>query len=81
MMSAHSIDLFDTVIHGGTVATASDTALCDVGIRNGKIAALARTCGDDKCSMPVTGLFCPEVSTPIAIWISRVRRVWRLAAH
>ncbi|VVE54585.1 dihydropyrimidinase [Pandoraea communis] len=42
MMSAHSIDLFDTVIHGGTVATASDTALCDVGIRNGKIAALGQ---------------------------------------
>ncbi|RTL64217.1 MAG: dihydropyrimidinase, partial [Hyphomicrobiales bacterium] len=34
---------FDTIIRGGTVATASDTFRCDVGIRAGKIAAL----GDD----------------------------------
>ena len=34
---------FDTIIRGGTVATASDTFACDVGIRVGRIAAL----GDD----------------------------------
>ena len=31
---------FDTIIRGGTVATASDTFACDVGIRDGRIAAL-----------------------------------------
>ena len=31
---------FDLVIKGGTVATASDTFACDVGISNGRIAAL-----------------------------------------
>lgn len=30
---------FDTVISGGQVATASDTFSCDIGIRDGKIAA------------------------------------------
>lgn len=34
------MDEFDLVIHGGTVATASDTFRCDIGIRDGKIAAL-----------------------------------------
>jgi len=33
----------DTIIRGGRVANASDTVVCDVGIRNGRIAAL----GDD----------------------------------
>ncbi|WP_412066296.1 dihydropyrimidinase [Rhizobium sp. SYY.PMSO] len=33
---------FDLVIRGGTVATAADTFSCDIGIANGKIAALAR---------------------------------------
>jgi len=31
---------FDTIIRGGTVATASDTFSCDVGIKDGRIAAL-----------------------------------------
>ena len=34
------MDEFELVIHGGTVATASDTFRCDVGMRDGKIAAL-----------------------------------------
>jgi dihydropyrimidinase len=33
---------FDLVIRNGTVATAADTTLCDVGIRGGAIAALGR---------------------------------------
>ena len=37
---------FDTIIRGGTVATASDTFACDVGIRDGKIAALGDDLGD-----------------------------------
>jgi dihydropyrimidinase len=32
---------FDLVIRGGTVITASDSVRCDVGIRDGRIAALA----------------------------------------
>ena len=34
---------FDLVIRGGTVATASDTFRADVGIRDGRIAALAES--------------------------------------
>ncbi len=34
---------FDLIIRNGTVATASDVARCDVGIRDGKVVALADT--------------------------------------
>jgi dihydropyrimidinase len=37
---------FDTIIGGGTVATAADTFQCDVGIRGGRIAALGENLGD-----------------------------------
>jgi len=37
---------FDTIIRGGTVATASDTFSCDVGISAGRIAALGDNLGD-----------------------------------
>ena len=37
---------FDTIIRGGTVATASDTFQCDVGISGGRIAALGENLGD-----------------------------------
>jgi dihydropyrimidinase len=36
---------FDTIIHGGTIATASDTFRCDVGIAGGRIAALGENLG------------------------------------
>lgn len=36
---------FDTIIRGGTVATASDTFSCDVGIAGGRIAALGSDLG------------------------------------
>src|SRR6476661_6997423 len=36
---------FDTIIRSGTVATASDTFRSDVGIRDGKIAALGDNLG------------------------------------
>src|SRR5689334_15414125 len=36
---------FDTIICGGTIATASDTFSCDIGIAQGKIAALGRDLG------------------------------------
>jgi dihydropyrimidinase len=35
------MDDFDLVVRGGTVVTASDTMRCDVGVRQGRIAALA----------------------------------------
>ena len=37
---------FDTIIRGGTVATASDTFRCDVGISGGRIAALGENLGE-----------------------------------
>ena len=36
---------FNTIIRGGTVATASDTFTCDVGIANGRVAALGENLG------------------------------------
>jgi dihydropyrimidinase len=33
---------FDVVIHGGTVVTADETLRCDVGIQDGRVAALGR---------------------------------------
>jgi dihydropyrimidinase len=36
---------FDTIIRGGTIATASDTFACDVGIAGGKITALGQNLG------------------------------------
>src|SRR5258708_3823230 len=37
---------FDTIIRGGTIATASDTFCCDIGIKDGIIAALGANLGD-----------------------------------
>jgi dihydropyrimidinase len=34
------MNAFDLVVRGGTIATAADTFACDVGIRDGRIAAL-----------------------------------------
>ncbi|UTD26763.1 dihydropyrimidinase [Bradyrhizobium sp. WD16] len=36
---------FDLIIRGGTVATAADTFSCDIGIRDGRIAALGSDLG------------------------------------
>src|SRR5258708_6406084 len=38
---------YDTIIRGGTIATASDTFSCDVGISGGKITALGADLGAD----------------------------------
>jgi dihydropyrimidinase len=48
---------FDTVIRNGTVVTASDTFVSDVGIKNGKIAALAAELTDADEVIDATGLF------------------------
>src|SRR5665213_2880718 len=47
---------FDTIIRGGTVATASDTFSCDVGISGSKIAALGASLGEAKEIVDATGM-------------------------
>ena len=39
------MDPFDVIIRGGRISTASDTFSCDIGIRNGRIAALGHELG------------------------------------
>jgi dihydropyrimidinase len=46
---------FDTIIRGGTVATAADTVRCDIGIRDGKVAALGRDLGQAAEMVDATG--------------------------
>lgn len=48
---------FDTVIRKGTVVTASDTFVCDVGIKDGRIVALATGLTDADDVIDATGLF------------------------
>ena len=48
--------VFDTIIRGGTIATASDTFRCDVGIRGGRIAALGENLGGAKDIVDAQGL-------------------------
>jgi dihydropyrimidinase len=47
---------FDCVIRNGTVVTASDTTLCDIGIRDGVIAALGRNLGPGAREIDALGL-------------------------
>src|SRR6185312_7349488 len=47
--------VFDTIIRGGTIATASDTFRCDVGIRGGRIAALGEILGEAKELIDASG--------------------------
>ena len=46
---------FDTIIRGGTVATAAHTFQCDVGIRGGRIAALGENLGDAREIVDASG--------------------------
>lgn len=48
---------FDTVIRNGTVVTASDTFVSDVGIRGGRIVALAADLTEADGVIDATGLF------------------------
>ncbi|KQT43001.1 dihydropyrimidinase [Aureimonas sp. Leaf454] len=48
---------FDLVIRGGTVATAADVFACDVGIRDGKIAALGTGLAPAPREIDATGLY------------------------
>ncbi len=47
---------FDTIIRGGTVVTAADTFACDVGIRDGRIAALGTELGPGAEVVDASGL-------------------------
>ena len=46
---------FDTIIRGGTVANASDTVACDVGIKGGRIVALGLDLGTADAVIDATG--------------------------
>lgn len=46
---------FDLIIRNGTVVTASDTARCDVGIRDGQIAMLGERLGDGRETIDASG--------------------------
>jgi dihydropyrimidinase len=46
---------YDLVIRGGTVATAADTTLCDVGIKDGAVAALGKRLGAGTREIDATG--------------------------
>jgi dihydropyrimidinase len=48
---------YDLVIRGGTVATAADTTLCDVGIKDGAVAALGRNLGAATREIDASGRF------------------------
>ncbi|MBW9117430.1 dihydropyrimidinase [Rhizobium cauense] len=48
---------FDTIIKNGTVVTASDTFKCDVGIRDGKITALAASLDGASEIIDASGLY------------------------
>ncbi|MBM6596300.1 amidohydrolase family protein [Microvirga pudoricolor] len=46
---------FDLIIHGGTVVTAADSVIYDVGVRNGKIATLGHNLGNADYKIDATG--------------------------
>ena len=48
---------YDLVIRGGTVATAADTTLCDVGIKDGAVVALGKNIGSGTREIDATGRF------------------------
>jgi len=47
---------YDVAVRGGTVVTASDVMQCDIGIRDGRIAALADHISGAKTEIDATGL-------------------------
>src|SRR5947209_9051135 len=48
---------YDLVIRGGIVATAGDTTLCDVGVKDGTVAALGKNLGAGTREVDATGRF------------------------
>ena len=49
------MNAFDLVVQGGTIATAADTFACDVGIRDGRIAALGHDLASAEKVIDATG--------------------------
>ncbi len=59
---------FDTVIRGGTVATASDVFSADLGLRDGRIAAIGLDLAPGRREIDATGkLVLPGGSTATPI--------------
>jgi dihydropyrimidinase len=50
------MDEFDLVVRGGTVATAGDVTVCDIGVRAGRIAALGSRLGKGAQEIDADGL-------------------------
>jgi dihydropyrimidinase len=48
---------YDTIIRGGIVVTASDTTLCDIGIRDGKVVTLGTGLGPARETIDATDRF------------------------
>src|SRR5271163_3114586 len=48
---------YDLVIRNGTVATAADTAVCDVGIKDGVVATLGKNIGSGTREIDASGRF------------------------
>ena len=66
---------FDTVIHGGTVVTAEGQFQGDVGIAEGRIAAVAeRIRAARAASTRAGGWCCPAGSRPMPISHRKARR-------
>ena len=47
--------MFDTIIRGGRISTAADTFTCDIGIRDGRIAALGTDLGEAREIIDASG--------------------------
>ena len=49
--------MFDLVVRGGTVVTASDVTACDIGIRDGRIVMLGEGLAPGREELDATGLY------------------------
>ena len=66
---------FDLIIRNGTVVTASDTMQCDVGIRNGKVVALADRLGAAEREIDAAGLLVMPGGIDSHVHLARARRL------
>src|SRR5260370_40518288 len=48
---------YDLVIRNGTVVTAADTTVCDIGIKDGIVATLGKNVGSGTREIDATGRF------------------------
>ena len=49
--------MFDLVVRGGTVVTASDVTACGIGIRDGRIVMLGQALPPGRAEVDATGLY------------------------